>query len=171
MTHNGKVFSFQVFCDIVDIHAYLLSHVQFFATSWTVCSLPVSSVHDIFRQEYWSGLSFLSPGNLLNPGIEPTSPVSPALAAGILQDQHNLQDLTSSMSIFQFCSPLILLYSLSIHSSFIPPSIYSVGTLLSLIVYLNSAPRRGRVRISSNLSTFVSVRRSSVPVENPAVSS
>ena len=27
-----------------------------------------------FRQEYWSGLPFLSPGNLPGPGIEPTSP-------------------------------------------------------------------------------------------------
>ena len=25
------------------------------------------------RQEYWSGLSFRSPGDLLNPGIEPRS--------------------------------------------------------------------------------------------------
>ena len=31
------------------------------------------------RQEYWSGLPFPSPGDLLNPGIEPESP---ALAAG-----------------------------------------------------------------------------------------
>ena len=35
-----------------------------------------------FRQEYWSGLSFHTPGDLLNPGIEPTSLVSPALAGG-----------------------------------------------------------------------------------------
>ena len=34
------------------------------------------------RQEYWSGLSFPTPGDLLNPGIEPTSLVSPALAGG-----------------------------------------------------------------------------------------
>ena len=27
-----------------------------------------------FRQEYWSGLPFPSPGDLPNPGIEPTSP-------------------------------------------------------------------------------------------------
>ena len=27
------------------------------------------------RQEYWSGLSFPSPGDLPNPGIEPRSPV------------------------------------------------------------------------------------------------
>ena len=26
------------------------------------------------RQEYWSGLSFLSPGDLLDPGIKPRSP-------------------------------------------------------------------------------------------------
>ena len=26
------------------------------------------------RQEYWSGLPFPSPGELPNPGIEPTSP-------------------------------------------------------------------------------------------------
>ena len=27
-----------------------------------------------FRQEYWSGLPFLSPGDLPNPGIKPRSP-------------------------------------------------------------------------------------------------
>ena len=27
------------------------------------------------RQEYWGRLPFLSPGDLLNPGIEPGSPV------------------------------------------------------------------------------------------------
>ena len=32
------------------------------------------------RQEYWSGLPFLPPGDLPNPEIEPTSPVSPGLA-------------------------------------------------------------------------------------------
>ena len=34
------------------------------------------------RQEYWSGLPCPPPGNLPNPGIESTSPVSPASAAG-----------------------------------------------------------------------------------------
>ena len=33
----------------------------------------------ILRQEYWSGLSFPSPGDLPNPGIEPGSLMSPAL--------------------------------------------------------------------------------------------
>ena len=34
------------------------------------------------RQEYRSGLPFPTPGDLLDPGIEPTSFVSPALAGG-----------------------------------------------------------------------------------------
>ena len=34
------------------------------------------------RQEFWSGLSFLPPGDCLDPGIKLESPVSPALAAG-----------------------------------------------------------------------------------------
>ena len=36
------------------------------------------------RQEYWSGLPFPSPGDLSDPGMEPQSPVSPALASGFL---------------------------------------------------------------------------------------
>ena len=34
-----------------------------------------------FRQEYWRGLPCLSPGDLSDPGIEPVSPVAPALQA------------------------------------------------------------------------------------------
>ena len=37
-------------------------------------SVPGSSVHGIFRQEYWCGLPFPSPGNPPNPGIELESP-------------------------------------------------------------------------------------------------
>ena len=35
------------------------------------------------RQEYWSGLTFPSPGGLPDPGIEPASPESPALTDGL----------------------------------------------------------------------------------------
>ena len=44
------------------------------------CSPPGSSVHRIFQEEYWSRLPFPPPGDLPNPGIEPTSLTSPALA-------------------------------------------------------------------------------------------
>ena len=35
------------------------------------------------RQEYWNGLSFLPPGDLSDPGIEPVFSVSSALAGGL----------------------------------------------------------------------------------------
>ena len=61
----------------------VLSHVQIFATPWIVtCQVPLSMAYS--RQEYRSGLPFLSPGDLPDPGIEPASPVSPALQADSL---------------------------------------------------------------------------------------
>ena len=45
---------------------------------WAVAHQAPLSM-EFSRQEYWSGLSFLSPGVLPNPGIEPTSPAFPAL--------------------------------------------------------------------------------------------
>ena len=42
------------------------------------CSPPGASVHGIFHEEYWSGFLFPSPGNLLNPGIESSSPAPQA---------------------------------------------------------------------------------------------
>ena len=50
-----------------------LSHVQIFVTPWTVaCQAPLSM--EFSRQEYWSRLPFPPPGDLPNPGIEPTNP-------------------------------------------------------------------------------------------------
>ena len=41
----------------------VLSHVRFFVTLWTVtCQAPLSM--GLSRQEYWSGLSFPSPGTV-----------------------------------------------------------------------------------------------------------
>ena len=50
-----------------------LSHVQLFVTPWTV-AYQASLSMGFFRQEYWSGLPFPSPGDLPDPGIEPGSP-------------------------------------------------------------------------------------------------
>ena len=38
------------------------------------CSLPGSSVLGILQARIWNGLPFPSPGDLLDPGIKPTSP-------------------------------------------------------------------------------------------------
>ena len=51
----------------------LLSHVQLFATPWTI-TYQAPLCMGFSRQEYWSGLPFPSPGNLSNTGIEPGSP-------------------------------------------------------------------------------------------------
>ena len=48
-------------------------------TLWTIVHHQVPLSLGFFRQEYWSGLPFPSPGDLADPGIEPESPVSPAL--------------------------------------------------------------------------------------------
>ena len=45
---------------------------DFFVTPWTVAHQVLLSM-GWPRQEYWSGLLFPSPGNLPNPGVEPTS--------------------------------------------------------------------------------------------------
>ena len=59
---------------VLCLHAQLISHVQVFATPWTVArQAPLS------RQEYCSVLPFPPPGDLPDPGIEPAIP---ALAGG-----------------------------------------------------------------------------------------
>jgi len=53
----------------------VLNHVQLFVTPWTAESpsqAPLSM--GFFRQECWSGLPFLFPGDLPDPGIELMSP-------------------------------------------------------------------------------------------------
>ena len=58
-------------CTVFDIYC-VLSHVQFFVTPWTVaCQAPLSM--ELSRQEYWSGLLCLPPGDLSSPEIEPAS--------------------------------------------------------------------------------------------------
>ena len=46
-----------------------LSHVQLFATPWTVARKATLSM-GFPRQEHWSGLPFPPPGDLPDPGIE-----------------------------------------------------------------------------------------------------
>ena len=57
------------------------SHVQLFAMLWTVAHQAPLSL-GFSRQEYWNGLPCLPPGDLPNPGTDPVSLMSPALAGG-----------------------------------------------------------------------------------------
>ena len=52
------------------------------------CNPPVSSVHGILRQEYWSGSPFSSSEDLPDPGIKPAAPACPALQAVSLPVSH-----------------------------------------------------------------------------------
>ena len=55
--------------------------LRLFATPWTVARHAPLSM-GFSRQEYCSGLPCPFPGDLPDPGIEPTSLMSPALADG-----------------------------------------------------------------------------------------
>ena len=76
-----------------------LSHVQLFATPWTVALQDPLSM-GFSRQKYWSGLPFPSPGDLPDPGIKPRSP---ALQANALTSEPSKYLLTS-----YFCIPVPL---------------------------------------------------------------
>ena len=63
------------------------SRVWLFATPWTLARqapLPMG----FSREEHWSGLPCPLPGDLPHPGIEPMSPVAPALQADSLPPSH-----------------------------------------------------------------------------------
>ena len=61
----------------------LFSHIQLFATLWTVAHQAPLSM-GFSRQESWSGWPCTPPGDLPDPEIKPETLMSPALAAGSL---------------------------------------------------------------------------------------
>ena len=80
-----------------------LSHV-WLMTPWTAAhQVPLSM--GLPRQGYWSGLWFLSPGNLPDPGIEPTSP---ALLADslLLSHQGRTRQLWAAAFSWFSCHPI-----------------------------------------------------------------
>ena len=85
-----------------------LSHVQLFATPWTVAYQAPPSV-GFSRQECWSGLPFSSPGDLPNPGIEPRSP---ALQADTLPSEPMISNWTLYM-ITQIVVIFVLFFSIN----------------------------------------------------------
>ena len=57
-----------------------------FATPWTL-AYQASLSMGFSRQDYWSGLPFPSPRDLPQLGMEPMSPVSPALQEDSLEKE------------------------------------------------------------------------------------
>ena len=63
------------------MRAIQFGQVRLFVTQWTISHQAPLSM-GFSRQEYWSGLPCPPPGDLPDPGIEPTSLTSPALTGG-----------------------------------------------------------------------------------------
>ena len=68
-----------------EMHAQ--SCLTLFMASWTAAH-QVSLSMEFSRQEYWSGLPFPSLGDLPDPGMEPTTSVSPSLQVNSLPPHH-----------------------------------------------------------------------------------
>ena len=83
----------------------LFSHfryVQLFETLWTVACPRAPLSMGFSRQEYCSGLLCPSPGDLPDPGIEPVSLTSPALAGGFFTTSTSWEALKKVTYVFQF---------------------------------------------------------------------
>ena len=55
--------------------------IRLFSTLWIVAH-QAPLFMGLSRQEYWSGWPCPPPGDLPNPGVKPTSLISPALPSG-----------------------------------------------------------------------------------------
>ena len=79
------------------------------------------------RQEYWSGLSFPFSGDLSDPGIRPTSPVSPALAGRVFSTEPQesqpvnicLQMYGLGARALSVCVCVCVCYSMKSHRGFV----------------------------------------------------
>ena len=96
-----------------------------------------------FRREHWNGLLFPPPGHLPDPGMEPSSPVSPALQADSLPSELSGKPMLR-LSLAKSCSIFFNWHSLLMgteHSKSIskaPDGGYSVRS----IILHDSVPRR-----------------------------
>ena len=79
------------------VPASRFSHVQLFATQWTVAHQAPLSM-GFSRQEYWNGLPCSPPGDLLDPGIEHKSLLSLALAGRFFTSSATWEALIGTMS-------------------------------------------------------------------------
>ena len=116
--------------------ACVLSHVWLSSTPWTVAhQTPLSMWFS--RQEHWSGLLCPPPGDLPDPGIEPASLKSPALAGRIFITGATWEaqgSLYSRLKTFELCWIMWLLESLTWGGNWacLKPLLACRGALLGL---------------------------------------
>ena len=75
------------------------SRVQLFVTQWTIAHQALLSI-EFSRQEYCSGFPCPPPGDLSDPGMEPESPMFPALQTDSLQVSHQPSPMDYSTAQF-----------------------------------------------------------------------
>ena len=119
------------------MHVFMLSpfsHVQLFATLWTV-ALQGSLSMGFSRQEYWSGLPCPSQGNLPDPGIELMSLLSPVLAGEFFTTSTIWEALFVNIGLILKSSTGSLLLSSCLHQNY---AVYMKKILFSMQVLLFS---------------------------------
>ena len=84
-----------------------LSRVWCFATPWII-AYQASLSMEFSRQEYWSRLPFPSPGNLSDPGIEPSS--SAVQADSLLSEPQGKLKWKSLSPVQLFATPLTVVH-------------------------------------------------------------
>ena len=99
------------------LHVYVLSHFSRGQLCATLCQAPLSM--GFSRQEYWSGLPCPTPGDLPDPGIEPESLTSPALAGRFFTTSATWEPKVVSLRQAHLTIPYFLILS----SSFQPGSL------------------------------------------------
>ena len=110
-------------------------------TPWT-CQTPLSV--EFSRQEYWSGLPFPSPGDLLDPHTEPGSPV---LQADLLlskppgKEQTNLQSQQlSKKSLFPERMEMTVVFifdNLKVMRSYIAVSFICISLTITTVEHID----------------------------------
>ena len=93
------------------------------------CNLPGSSVHGILQERILEWLPFPTPAELPDPGIEPASPMSPALHADSL-----LTEPSGKLKITMIYSNLVNYTSVSRIKTFIFFSLPDPSRIQKLIV-------------------------------------
>ena len=103
------------------LHACVLSrfsHAQLCAVLWTAaCHTPLSK--EFSRKEYWSGLPWSPPGDLPDPGIEPASLTSPALAVQLFTTSTTWEALLNDLPNSSFLATQYILKILTCKSNYI----------------------------------------------------
>ena len=107
---NNRLWCWELYW--VRLHA--CSVVSLFVTPWTVAHQASPSM-EFFRQGYWSWLPFPTPGDLLDPGVEPMSLASLALGGRAFtqspQGSRELHHTNSKIVILSWncmCFPLTI---------------------------------------------------------------